>query len=217
MSLFGKIRSLVTRGNRIQNLSIEELKREQIRLEQMEKRTSREVDDLEQQKQKLFAQGKSESGQRQRVALARKIKQLDARARAKTQQMALFSKHLRIVDGLLQIKENMALLEELKVGSVVSKMPLEELTEYVETATVEGQFEMEKFTALLGALEGAMDVGEVEEDADVLGIVEAMEQAQAAEEAGRAEDASAAMQQVDEILHKKDSPDAGREPAEPEF
>ncbi|KPK61771.1 MAG: hypothetical protein AMK73_07795 [Planctomycetes bacterium SM23_32] len=217
MSLLDRIKSLIDRGNRIENITVDELKREQIRIEQMERRLGREVDDLDTQKQKLFAEGTNEASQRRRVMVARKIKQLDSRARAKAQQLALFNKHLRIVDGLLQIKENMALLDELKVGSVVSKMPLSELSEYVERATVEGQFEMEKFTTLLGALEGAMDTAEVEEDADVLGIVEAMEQARAAEEAGRSEDVEAARARVDHILRERGETSAAAEPDEPDL
>ena len=204
MSLLDKIKDMVGQRKGIDRLSVDELKQEKIRLEQMERRVSREVDNTEARKHDLFLKGKDETSSRQQLALARKIKELDARARSKGQQLAFFHKHLRIIDGLLQIKENMELLKELKVGSVITNMSVEELTGYVEQATVQGQFEMEKFTGLLESLEGAMEAGEeAEEDADLKAIVAAMEEARAAEEAGRPEGIDAAAKQVDELLSKE--------------
>jgi hypothetical protein len=209
MWLFDGIKGLFARPKGIEQIGVDELKHEKIRLEQMERRVSGEVDQLESRKHELFLKGKDESSARQRLSLAGKIKELDSRARAKTQQLSFFHKHLRIVDGLLQIKENIALLRELKVGSVITSMSVEELTAYVERATVQGQFEMEKFTSLLDSLEGAMDAGqEVAEDKDLTAIVAAMEQSRAAEEAGRPELVSAAARQVDELLAKdREHPD----------
>lgn len=203
MSVLDTIKGLIARPKSIEQTNIDELKQEKIRLEQLERRISREVDGIETRKQELFMKGKDEVSSRQQLALARKIKELDSRARAKSQQLAFFHKHLRIVDGLLQIKESMGLLKELKVGSVITGMSAEELTAYVEQATVQGQFEMEKFTGLLESLEGAMDAGEeVEQDADLAAIVAAMDDARAAEEAGRPEEVEAAARQMDEVLSK---------------
>jgi hypothetical protein len=204
MSFIDKIKGMMGGRKGIERMSVDDLKREKIRLEQLERRVSGEVDTVEKRKGDLFEKGKNETSSRQKIALARKIKELDARGRAKGQQLAFFHKHLRIVDGLLQIKENMDLLKELKVGSIISNMSAEELTGYVEQATVQGQFEMEKFTTLLESLEGAMEAGEqAQDDADLTAIVAAMEDARAAEEAGRPEGVEAAKKQVDELLSKQ--------------
>lgn len=203
MSLLEGIKGLFARRKGIEQITIDELKHEKIRLEQMERRVSGEVDQLEGRKHELFLKGKDETSSRQRFAVARKIKELDSRSRSKSQQLAFFHKHLRIVDGLLQIKENISLLKELKVGSVITNMSVEELTAYVEQATVQGQFEMEKFTSLLDSLEGAMDAGqEMTEDKDLSAIVAAMEEARAAEDAGRPEGVSEAVRQVEQLLAK---------------
>ena len=188
MAIFDGIKQLFGGRKGIDRVSIDELRREKIRLEQMERRVSSEVDNVESEKHKLFLKGKDENSSRQRLALARKIKELNVRAKAKEQQLVFFHKHLRIVDGLLQIKENMALLRDLKVGSIITNMSVEELTAYVEKATIQGQFEMEKFTGLLESLDGAMAAAEdVSVDSDLTAIVAAMEEARAAEEAGRPE------------------------------
>lgn len=209
MQWLDDIRQRLGRKRGIDRISAEELKREKIRLEQVDRRVSHEMDQAEALKHELFLKGKDETSSRQRLALARKIKELDARAQGKQQQLAFFHKHLRIVDGLLQIKENIDLLKELKVGSVISSMSVPELTAYVEQATVEGQFEMEKFTALLDSLEGAMDIRAVADvDKDLTAIVAAMEQAKAAEDAGRPEGVTEAAKHVADLLAKD------REPAE---
>lgn len=209
MRWIDEIKALMGRKRGIDRVSVEELKREKIRLEQVDRRVSNEVDQVESLKHEMFLKGKDEASPRQRLTLARKIKELDSRARGKQQQLAFFHKHLRIVDGLLQIKENIDLLKELKVGSVITNMSVEELTAYVEQATVQGQFEMEKFTSLLDSLEGAMDAGQAPEvDKDLNAIVAAMEQAKAAEDAGRPEGVSEAARHVEELLAKD------REPAE---
>lgn len=203
MALLDSLKGLLSGKKGIDRVTIDDLKHEKIRLEQMERRVGREVDTIEARKHELFMKGKDEASSRQRMALARKIKELDGSARAKDQQLRFFHKQLRILDGLLQIKESMALLKELKVGSVISGMSVEELTEYVEKATVEGQFEMEKFTTLLGSLEGAMDAAEEPPgDEDLNAIVAAMEQARAAEEAGNVDGVNEAARQVDEVLYK---------------
>ena len=208
MSLLENLKGLFASKKGIDRITIDELKHEKIRLEQMERRVSKEIDSLEARKQELFLKGKDESSTRQRLALARKIKELDGTVKAKDRQLQFFHKHIRIVDGLLQIKENMALLQELKVGSVVSQMSLEELTAYVEKASIEGQFEMEKFTTLLGSLEAAMEATEEPAaDEDVVAIVAAMEQARAAEEAGDLEGVTQAALRVDEVLDKESGQD----------
>jgi hypothetical protein len=189
----------------VDRLTIDGLRHEQIRLEQLERRVSRETDELEARKHGLFVRGKDEPSSRQRLALARKIKQLDSASRAKGRQLAMFHKHLRIVDGLLQIKENASLLRDLQVSSVISRMSVEELTAHVERASVEGQFEMDKFTSLLGSMDGAIQAAEqAEPDADLAAIVAAMEEARAAEEAGRPEGVARAAQRVENVLAKED-------------
>ena len=201
MTLLDGIKGLLSGRKGIDRVSVDELKREKIRLEQMERRVSQEVDGIEADKHRLFLKGKDEEGSRQRLTAARKIKELDARARNKQQQLGFFHKHLRIVDGMLQIKENMAMLKELNVGSLITNMSVEELTSYVEQSTIEGQFEMDKFTSLLESLDGAMaSTEDADTDSDLQSIVAAMEEARSAEEAGRPEGVDSAAKQVDELL-----------------
>ncbi len=208
MSLIENIKQVFRRGTRLEDVDVDELTREKVRVEQIERRISREFDRTEGQKEQLFRRGTDRTGRRWRTMLARKIKQLDRRARAKEQQLALLSRHLRIIDGLLRVKENLATLRQLELGSVISAMPLSDLTEYVEKASVEGQFEMEKFARLVGVLDGTLDAEDYEDEADVEEIVAAMEEARAAEEDGQPAELSSAFNRVNRVLRERRVPEA---------
>jgi len=56
----------------------EQLRRERIRVEQTELKFTRGIEELEKQKEDLFPKGVDGASDRQRVQIARKIKQLDA-------------------------------------------------------------------------------------------------------------------------------------------
>jgi len=182
MVILDAVRSLFGRKKTIDQVTGEQLRREKIRIEQVEARAIREVEAFEERKESLFLKGKDEPSQRQQIIIARKIKELDAQAKAKDKQLALVSRHLRAINGFVQLKENKKLVEEMGVGSVLSNMDLDELQVYVENATVEGELQLDRFGQLVQALEHGHGVTDgVEEEPDTFVIVEAMREAKAAE------------------------------------
>jgi hypothetical protein len=200
MALMDGVKRLFTGKKRLSKVTPDEIRRERIRLEQIEQRVGKEIDELERRKQELFVKGKGDVTQRQQVGLARKIKELDVAVRAKDKQIALVSRQMRVLSGLTMIKENEALARDLGVSSIVSKMDLGELQQYVEKATIDGQFQMERLAEILGTLEGPLDqdLG-MAEDADTMAIVAAMQEARESEVTDP--DAIAeGMKQVNEIL-----------------
>jgi len=200
MALFDGVKRLFTGKKRLSKVTPDEIRRERIRLEQIEQRVGKEIDELERRKQELFVKGRGDVTQRQQVGLARKIKELDVGARAKDKQLALVSRQMRVLSGLTMIKENEALARDLGVSSIVSKMDLGELQQYVERATVDGQFQMERLAEILGTLEAPLDQDvAITEDGDTMAIVAAMQEAREAEVTDP--DAIAeGMRQVNEIL-----------------
>ncbi len=206
MSFGNDLKKLFSKKKRLDKISSDELKRERVRIEQNESKLIKEIEDVEKKKQSLFLKGKEESSQRQQMIIARKIKELDVRSRNKDKQLAMLSKQLRVISGFEQIKENDKMIKEMGMSSLINKMDLQELQKYVEKSMVEGQFQMEKFTALLGDLEGTAVGGEYsEEDKDILGIVDAMQEASAAESTGEEDVAvDEGMKKVDKLLHKEE-------------
>ena len=184
-------------------MSPDQLRRERIRVEQSELKFTREIEDLESQKEELFRKGVEGASDRQRVQIARKIKQLDSMVQAKDRQLALLSKNLLVLNSVAQLKENERMLKDLGMEGVVNKMDLSDVQSYVERATIEGTFQMERFTKLLQSVddaEGLYDAGDV--DADTQAILEIMSSVSN----NRADNAvQTGLNQVDSILHKEAS------------
>ena len=175
-SLFGST-GRVSRQT-LQKVSPEDIRREKIKVEQTETRVTREIEELEKQKEAFFAKGVNAGSDRQKLQYARKIKELDAQVQARDQQLALISRNLRVLNGISQLKENERVLRDLGMESLVNSMDLTELQNFVEKATVEGQFRMDKFNEILGALDSAEGVYKFEsDDSDTLAILDAMNRA----------------------------------------
>lgn len=212
IQIVGVVKKLFRRKARLGKIALDELRRERIRLEQAEQRIARDVDTLEGEKRELFAKGRDEDSQRQQIALARKIKEKDAAAQAKDRQLSMISRQTRILSGFMILKENQALTKDLGVSSLISRMDLDELQKFVEKATVEGQFQMERFAQILKTIESPEGTDMVGEDADTLAIVVAMQEAREAEHPSPEAAVDSGVKKVDQILRQDGEPDgAGSE------
>lgn len=181
MPLFNRLRTWFRSPHaapKLQDLDPDTIRRERIRIEQTEQKIGWDIEDLERQKAALFAKGTACESDRQRVQIARKIKEVDGVIRAKDQQLAMISKNQRVLQAVAQLKENERLLRDLGMEGLVGKMDLSELQTYIEQATIEGQFQMERFTSLLESLDGAeASFHTAHEDAETLAILDAMQAA----------------------------------------
>ena len=162
----------------LQKVSPEDIRRERIKVEQTEIRVTREIEDFESQKEAFFAKGVNAGSERQKLQYARKVKELDGQVKARDQQLSLISRNLRVLNGISQLKENERVLRDLGMEGLVNSMDLTELESFVEKATVEGQFQMDKFNEILGSLDSAEGVYQFEsDDSDTMAILEAMNSA----------------------------------------
>ncbi len=204
MGLFGKLMSRFSRTRHLGQVSYDDLRKERLRLEQIEHRIGSEMEEIETRKKQLFEEGRETGNQRQQRLLARRIKELDTQAKAKEDQLKRVAQQARVVGGLMVIKENEKLTAELGVSGIVSRLDMDTLEKYVDRATVDGQFQMERFAQMVQTLESSGSLtGEVEDDEDTLKIMQAMQDARDAEagtlgegEAGSESVAADASQQV---------------------
>ncbi|MBI4603834.1 MAG: hypothetical protein HY721_17910 [Planctomycetes bacterium] len=213
MELLNRLKSIVTGRKTLDRIPLDDLRKERIHLEQLEQRIGREVEDLERRKQDLFSKGKDEASQRQQIALARKIKELDSAAQAKDRQLAMISRQVRVLTGLMVLKESQALTRDLRLASVVSRMDLSELEKFVEKASVEGQFHMERFAQILRAMEPGEGQALAGEEADTLAIVAAMQEAKEAESTAPGAAVEEGMKKVNQILEEGRAAGGGAEKA----
>lgn len=208
MAFLEWVGSLFGRRKTLEQISLDDLRRERISLEMTRDRLQREIAQLENRKQELFLKGKDASSTLERTELAQQIYDLETAIRAKVKDQEMVHQRIRILVGLIQLKERMHLIRQMKVGSLLNQLSLEEVAEYVAEAMVEDRLEMEKLTAMLETLElGPEHTPAKPVRPEIQAIVAAMEEAKAAEEAGHPEQAAAAIQKVDQLFSEK-APDS---------
>jgi hypothetical protein len=162
----------------LEDIGLDDLRREKVRLDQEERKLLARIREIESDKKKLFEEGVKNASEREQKMLARKIKEQDLEARNLDRNLEFISKQLRILGGFIQLKENQRMLADTGVASVLNGIDLQTLQIYIDRASVDGEFHMDKFDEILRTLEGASSSSSpVKEDDDVLQIVRAMQQA----------------------------------------
>jgi hypothetical protein len=162
----------------LNDVSLDDLRREKIRLDQEERKMLGRLREVEGQKRTFFEEGVRNSSAREQGVLARKIKELDVEATSMDRTMQAISKQMRIINGLLQVKERYRFLAESGVSTLLKDIDLQDLIVYIDKASVDGEFHLDKFDELIHALEEADSLAPgVSEDRDVQDIVTQMQKA----------------------------------------
>lgn len=178
-AVFGK------RKKTIANISLDDLTMAKVKLEQEQERVMRRVSDLEKEKEKLFQQGVNEASKRRQLLLAQKIQELEFQAKNYDKNLSAYQKQMRVLNGMIFLKENRSSWEETAVGQILGNLELSELESYVDQATANNVFQMDKFEKILGSLEEGEEFSEREEmDADVSQIMAEMQRAREAGSVG---------------------------------
>jgi len=162
----------------LDDLKLDDLRRESVRLDQEERKMLARIRELETKKRQLFEEGVSNPSEREQRVIARRIKELDVRADNMDRMLQAISKQMRIITGLIQVKERTRVMAESGISKLLSDIDLQDLIITIDKASVDGEFHMNKFDEVLGILEEADSLSpEMREDRDVLEIIEAMQDA----------------------------------------
>jgi hypothetical protein len=162
----------------LDDLKLDDLRRESVRLDQEERKMLARIRELETKKRQLFEEGVSNPSEREQRVIARRIKELDVRADNMDRMLQAISKQMRIITGLIQVKERTRVMAESGISKLLSDIDLQDLIITIDKASVDGEFHMNKFDEVLGILEEADSFSpEMREDRDVLEIIEAMQDA----------------------------------------
>ena len=189
----------------IDKLSTNELKTEKIRLDQREAKYLREVDTLEKQKKQLFQEGLKESSQLKQMVLARKIAQHDAEARTISARLRDIGHQVRIVNGLIMIKDEMSLMAA-NAKNLISKISLNELAAYVEKSTIKGEFQRERLKEIVATVEGGNPLISdplAAEEEEVQRIVEIMQKSTPLAMTDRTKATEQGLKQVNDVLTQR--------------
>lgn len=168
-------------GATLEDLRLDDLRHEKIRLEQEERKMLSRLREVEARKRQLFEEGVKNPSEREQRVIARRIKELDVRAANMDRMLHAISKQMRILNGLIAVKERARVMAETGISKLLADIDLQDLIMYIDKASVDGEFHMSKFDELLGILEEADSLSpEIREDADVNELVRMMQEAREA-------------------------------------
>jgi hypothetical protein len=200
------LRKLFGRKRSIEKVSIDELRKEKVALSQEERRLIGRLEQLEDAKAELLDKIADETSQLKKVVLARKIKEVDAQAKNINRNLRFLSTQIRTLNGFIQVKENMRLIKERGLSSVLSKLDMEGLEAFVQKAMLEDEFQLGRFMDMLQTLEESEDVlvQGSQEDPDIARILQIAEEYKEAREQGDEEARKLAARRVDEVLSSQE-------------
>ena len=165
----------------LDDITLDELKHEKVRLDQEERTMIIELRKLEAEKQELFKEGVRNPSELEQRVIARRIKGLDAKSHNLDSMLKSISKQAQIIDGLVQIKDRARLTKESGLTGIIGTLDLDELVTYIRTASVDGEFQINKFDEILDRMGIADKLSpQISEDKDVMDIVRQMQLAREA-------------------------------------
>ena len=172
MGILENLKGIFSKRETLEDLDVDELRKARVQLEREQARVLRQIDDIEQQKATLDAQGRKERSVRRQKLLAQQMLGLESQAKHHDRNLAFFSKQMRIVDGFIFLKENQRVLADTPLGQIINQMSTAELQAYVDQASSEGTVQLDKLNRLLGVFEEDEELfkGD-EEDAKIDDIV----------------------------------------------
>lgn len=207
MALLESLKARFGGKKSIGKVGLDDLRREKIRLDHEEARFVGRSEQIEKQKEQLFQQLVNEPSQVRQTILARKIKERDEEGKGHIRLSRHLGHQLRIVNGLIAIKEEARMMTKEAVG-LLSKIPFDELVSYVESITTNGEFERGRVNDLLKTLEegqGLMSIPLAGEDEDVRKIVAVAQEVRSQGEAGEVptEKVQNGLRQINKYLSKE--------------
>lgn len=171
----------------LNDVTLDDLRREKIRFDQEERKMLARLREVEDQKRKLFEEGVKNASEREQRVIARRIKEMDVEAGNMDRMLESISKQTRIINGLIQVKERYRVLAESGISTLLKDIDLQDLIIYIDKASVDGEFHLDKFDELLNALEENDNISPAfKEDKDISEIMKAMQQAREASDSPEA-------------------------------
>lgn len=161
MGLFDRLGSMFGKKKpTLAQVPLDDLKREQIGLQNELRKLENESDKLEREEKQLLEDYKAAhlarraSGKR---AIAQKLQNQAMRRKGIDTRLSYTNKMFQTVTGMLTIKENMEFFKRIGVGSIISDMDLGELQSYIAEATIEGTLHQEKLATILQGVSEGVD------------------------------------------------------------
>lgn len=161
----------------LEDLKLDDMKREKVRLDLEERKTLAEVRELENQKRKLFEEGVKSAGTREAKIIARKLKEVDGQAANLDRLLDSLSQQARLINGLIQAKDLARIQKESGIGAMLENFDLQELVIFIDNAYIDGEFNQAKINEMLGVMDHQGLERSKVEDQDITEIMKQFESA----------------------------------------
>lgn len=142
-----------SRAKRLDDIPLDELNREALRLENAERAFEIKVGKLETQKKDLFAQGSRTNSDRERRIIARQMQEVETEIKSHERMLMGTSKQKRVIKGLILLKKEQEYLATSEVGSAIKKLDITTLTSWVTDQTSESDLNLDRVDDILDSLE----------------------------------------------------------------
>ena len=196
----------------IASVTADSLRTERIALQNEERKLGKDLGRLGDERERLvqeYSVARDLGDEQQKKCIARRFEEIKDQQIALDGSHAFLTKRMRVLNGILRIKEKEAFLK--RVGSSVLNLDLVELQSFVERATDEGELTDERLDTLLETMGDAADRASSVEDAGLVSVVNELDtladarvgaRAKAGVSAGRLD---AAIQGIDRELTSRNS------------
>jgi hypothetical protein len=141
------------KAKKLDDIPLDDLNRESLRLENAERTFEIKVDKLEAQKKDLFAQGTRTNSDRERRMIARQMQEVETEIKSNERMLIGTTKQKRVIKGLILLKREQEYLANSEVGSVIKSVDITTLTSWITDQTSESDLNLDRVEEMLGSLE----------------------------------------------------------------
>ena len=178
MSWFGSLFGQKSKNKSLEDLSVTELEHSKIRLTEEERRVSLQIEQKEKNKTTLFSQGVEATSQYQKLAFARRVREVDEEIKDLGVRMARISQRTRVLNKIIDIKKSQTKHSEPDpVLNAITTLSPEDLEKIITTDQAAIIAEDRKLGHILEILNVDSAELAMEEDQETMNILKAMENA----------------------------------------
>jgi hypothetical protein len=162
----------------LRDLSVTDLENSKIRLSEEERRVYLQIERKEKDKETLFAQGVETASHYQKLALARRVREVDGEIKDLSVRIARISQRLRVVDKVIDLKKTEAKNSvQDPVWNAITALSPEDLEKIITSDQAAIIAEDRKLGHILEILDVDSSEFALEEDPETMRILKEMENA----------------------------------------
>ena len=174
MSFFRKLLALFSRPKKPAGLTVADVRKARLQLEQIQQRIDRSAEGVRGQREELFAAGQAAASEAEKLSAARKVRELDSLLAGWEQELADVARRRQVL-----VEAELALAKQaMTSGTELELKSLADLDRFIEDVAVEREVQAAKAARILGKVEAVKDLAAgsaaTSTDAETAGLVRAM-------------------------------------------